>query len=156
MTNLVKSCTMHHQGIPYTDIDLFQESSRLSFDARDISFVTLHFWAEFCEDRELVSWNGFCKRLYNKFKANHGKTDVMKALVLLERWKEEDKLITKNMFTLFTYGLQTALYVFESKGLPLNLCELMLAKPKYIEKVDTKKIMGDITKQLFKDDHSNH
>jgi len=79
----------------------------------------------------------------------------MKALVLLERWKEEDKLITKNMFTLFTYGLQTALYVFEGKGLPLNLSELMLGKPKYMDKVDTKKIMGDITKQLFKDDKEN-
>jgi len=59
------------------------------------------------------------------------------------------------MFTLFTYGLQTALYVFEGKGLPLNLSELMLGKPKYMDKVDTKKIMGDITKQLFKDDKEN-
>lgn len=78
----------------------------------------------------------------------------MKALVLLERWKEDDKLIRKNKFTMFTYGLQTALYVFENKGLPLNLNELLISKPKYIEKVDTKKIIGDISKDLFKDSNN--
>jgi hypothetical protein len=43
--------------------------------------------------------------------------------------------------------------VFEGKGFSLNLGELLLGKPKYIEKVDTKKIMGDLTKDLFKDGH---
>jgi len=63
--------------------------------------------------------------------------------------------------------LQTALYVFESKGLPLNLSELIIKdthhnkpsdnerereKGKFIENVNTRKIMGDITKELFKNE----
>jgi len=56
----------------------------------------MSFWQKFCENREFVSWNGFCKRLYNNFKVKIGKSDVMKALVLIERWKEDEKLIRKS------------------------------------------------------------
>lgn len=108
MQTLTKACTLILSHSRYVDLDLFQETARLSFDSKDVSFLDMHFWVTFCEDRELVSWNGFCKRLYNHFKERVGKTDVMKALVLLERWKEEDKLIRKVKYELVTQGLQVA------------------------------------------------
>jgi len=45
----------------------------------------------------------------------------MKALLLLERWKEDDKLIRKCKYELFTQALQTSLYVFEKKGISIEL-----------------------------------
>lgn len=119
--SLIKSCSFNNKGFDYIDLDLFLESSRLSFDSKDISFIDMQFWFTFCENRDLVSWNGFCKRFYNNFKTKYGKTDVMKALLLLERWKEDDKLIRRCKYELFAQALQTSLYVFEKKGLSIEL-----------------------------------
>jgi hypothetical protein len=126
--SLIYSCSFSYSNHHYVDIDLFLEGSRLSFDSEDVSFLNINFWEKLCENRDVVSWNGFCKRLYNNYKTSIGKNEVMKCLVLLERWKEDDKLIRKYHFELFIQGIQIALYVFDKRGSKLNVKNIWTIK----------------------------
>lgn len=63
----------------------------------------------------------------------------MKCLILIERWKEDDKLIRKTQYELFVQGLQLALYIFEKKGLPLDLNLLWNIDEKQINNINSNK-----------------
>jgi hypothetical protein len=52
----------------------------------------------------------------------------LRCLVLLERWKEDDKLIRKYHFELFIQGIQIALYVFDKRGSKLNVKNIWTIK----------------------------